>query len=76
MTWVENFCGLALIAGSFWLWETEMGKPGWTVCMCLCMCVCLGATRAPTRSHNHGAQGAPWEQPNQNLLKGTLTKSK
>lgn len=26
--------------------------------------------------HNPGAQGAPWEQPNQNLLKGTLTKRK
>lgn len=48
MTRVENFCGLAQTAGSFWLWETEMGKPGWTVCVSLRVCVCPGATRAPT----------------------------
>lgn len=48
MTWVENFCGLALTAGSFWLWDTDMGKPGWTMCMCLHVCMCQVATRAPT----------------------------
>ena len=71
MTRVENFCGLALTAGSFWLWERERGKPGWTVCVCACVCVCALAcvcvprcNKGTHRSHTPGVQGAPWEQPN------------
>lgn len=63
MTRVENFCGLALTAGSFWLWETEMGKPGWTVCVSF-VCACAQVQHGHLQEHNPTVQDAPWEQPN------------
>lgn len=59
------------MVGGFGLRETELAKPGWSVCVCVFVHRCSKGTY---RSHNPGIQGAPWEQLNWILLEDALVK--